>query len=502
MRAIAGPDRTPRVNYGLAVLLVCSAVVGVLAGITSNLDIRGFFRVLVLANLLVVAYMLLLKDIVVGILIYMYSLVFLNYYWRIIIPGLWPDLDLPRMVFVFVWLIFLLENLMGTRRMLPNSVIGTTMLLVLGAFVLSMVLTGKVMIRQFLNGYVIPYAMFVIASNVFANKRAVDRFIFWLAVPLAFYFPVTAILEHYEVSALLFPRYIGKVVEGEIEITWGGRAMGTFAQPVVTGFAMIAVYVLALYSLGRVKNRLASVYAVLLSAVTPIGVFFTYTRAVFLGYFAALLVLLVLSRKHRVTATIMVAALSLAVIGNWSRVTSAEREAGGVAEVATAQTRVVLAHASFSMFLDHPLVGVGFTNFVAASRPYIGRVRTTFLGYREAWMGTYTNQHNQFLSVLTEIGLVGFIPFVLMYCLLFAVLVKARRVAGANYDLELLAAVSAVLAAYVAQIMFFEPRYFEFMNVLPFMLAGIIVGGYQRAGLARAAAAQGQTNNLRKEYAT
>jgi hypothetical protein len=39
----------------------------------------------------------------------------------------------------------------------------------------------------------------------------------------------------------------------------------------------------------------------------------------------------------------------------------------------------------------------------------------------------------------------------------------------------------AVMAAYIAQIFFIEPRFFEFMNTLPFMLVGIVAGGHQRA---------------------
>jgi hypothetical protein len=35
-----------------------------------------------------------------------------------------------------------------------------------------------------------------------------------------------------------------------------------------------------------------------------------------------------------------------------------------------------------------------------------------------------------------------------------------------------------------------EPRFYEFMNVLPFMLAGIIIGGYQRTML------HGWNNNI------
>jgi O-antigen ligase len=133
------------------------------------------------------------------------------------------------------------------------------------------------------------------------------------------------------------------------------------------------------------------------------------------------------------------------------------------------------------MFMDRPGMGVGFARFVSESKPYLSQVRSTILGYKEAELGTRVNQHNQFLSILTEVGILGFLPFALMYFFMFRMMARAYRIKCDCYDSEFVAAVWAVWAAYVSQVMFIEPRFFEFMNAFPFMFAGIIVGGYQRA---------------------
>jgi O-antigen ligase len=436
----------------------------------------------VLANLALVAYLVLLRNIVAGLLIYLYALIFLNYYWRIVIPGVWPDLDIPRLVFIFVWIVFLLELALSRKRLLPNTSIGSMMLLVLTAFIVNMVIGRITMIRQFLNGYVIPYAMFVMCKNVFVERRQVERFVAWLALPLAFYFPAMATIEHYNIKALLFPRYIGNPSIANLEgVDWGGRAMGTFFQPVVTGFAMIAVFLLALHVLSRSSKPLSKLYLVILVLITPIGVFFTYTRSVYVGFASGLIMLLAFSRRLRVVVLIMLVGMGLGVMANWSNVTRTNREEGGLGEVNTAQARVVIAKASLAMFVDHPFTGVGFTKFIANAQPYIARVRSTFLGYKETWVGARTNQHNQFLSVLTEIGLIGFVPLVMLYVLIVRLLIGARGVASGLYDPEFPVVVASVMAAYISQILFIEPRFFEFMNVLPFMLLGIIAGEYQRS---------------------
>jgi len=257
-----------------------------------------------------------------------------------------------------------------------------------------------------------------------------------------------------------------------------------------------------MYSLSRVRRTAARLYAVLISIITPIGVFFTYTRSVYMGFAAALLILMAFSRRLRLTALLLLVLMALGVIGNWANITTAERTSGGLGDVDTAQARVVIAFVSVNMFMDHPFFGIGFTRFIEKAKPYIGQVRTTFLGYREAWIGEYTNQHNQFLSVLTEIGLVGFAPFLLLYVLMLRTLWKARGTVTNLYDSEFVVAVWAVMVAYLSQLLFIEPRFFEFMNCFPFMMAGIVAGGYQRAAMERAAGGNRCQALQRKEYAT
>jgi hypothetical protein len=58
------------------------------------------------------------------------------------------------------------------------------------------------------------------------------------------------------------------------------------------------------------------------------------------------------------------------------------------------------------------------------------------------------------------------------------------------------------MAAYVAAIMFMEPRWFEFMNTLPFMLMGIVAGGYERAALEKSSTKAGRVDQLEREYVT
>lgn len=469
----------------LIALIAISAFIGIIAGVRSSFQFRTMFYVLTLTNLMVAAYLLLLKDITFGIIVYLYALTFLNFYWRIVIPGHWPDLDLPRLVFVFIWILFLLELSMGSRRLLPRTTIEVMMLALVIAVIISMLTNGSVRIRKLLNGFAVPFAMFVVAKHVFGSRRNVDRLLYWFAVPLSVYFPVNHMFEHYRIDQLVFPRYIlNPEVAGRI-VEHGERTTGTFLQASATGLAMVACFVLSLHALSKVRGVLARLMMLFLTALTPVAIFFSYTRSVYLGFFSAMIVLLIFSRKLKVYALIIILAIGLGVLGNWGNVTTEDRAAGGLATKVTVVSRLAHVSASLRMFADHPFFGVGFLNFQEAAKPYVGGVRTTIFGYRESWVGKGVNLHNHFLNVLTEIGLMGFVPLVLIFYFLFRVLFRSRSIKSEIYDPDFVVCTWAIFAQYLSSSNFMDPAFYEFMNVLPFMLAGIVVGGYQRIMLQR-----------------
>lgn len=480
MREFAGSLESRRLPVTFFILVGLSVLLGIMIGIKSPFGNRLIFYMIMILNTLMITYLVLLRNMTWGVLLYLYAAIFLNFYWRIAIPGRLPDLDIPRMTFVFVWLIFLLEIALGTRRQLPWTKVEAAMLAVLAGLLYSMFFIGQLQVRLFLNGFAIPYAMFVLAKNVFQHRKDIDRLVYWFALPLAFYFPINHFFEHLKLRHLVFPRYILDPRVAGQAVHWGERTMGVFLQPVATGMAMISMFLLALYGLSRLRGALPRLMSWLLVAITPAAVFIILSRSVYTGFAISLIVLLAFSKKLKVYAMVILVATALAVMANWSNVKSEKREAGGLATAETARSRLVLLQASFMMFADHPFSGVGFHEFEEHSLPYIRRVRTTLLGAREAWQGKHLKQHNHFLNMMTELGLMGLLPELLMFYFLLRMLYKARSVHDGALDNDFIVVVWAIMAEYLTNAMFMEPRFYEFMNVLPFFMAGIVVGSYQR----------------------
>jgi O-antigen ligase len=285
------------------------------------------------------------------------------------------------------------------------------------------------------------------------------------------------------VRQLVFPRYILDSSVQAGSAFFGKRPVGPFLQPVATGFAMVCIFLLAMYALSKWRGFLPKLGSVILCAVTPIGVFMTYTRSVYLSLFLSLVILSVFGRKLRKYAIVLIVAAVLVILGNWGRVTTEDRSAGGLATESTAISRLVIMETSFKMFADHPFAGVGFNQYEKHRLPYVRQVRSTFLGVRTSKMGKAVKQHNQFLLVLTELGIAGFVPLCLIYYFLVRMLWRARNIKTDLYDYEFLVVVWCIMVSYLVNAMLVNPSFFEFMNAFPLAMAGIIAGGYQRATL-------------------
>jgi O-antigen ligase len=472
-----------RLNLVFILMIGLSVVIGVFAGAKTTLSLKMMFYAIVLTNALMIAYLFLLKKMTYGLILYFYALVFLNFYWRIPLTGKLPDLDVPRIIFLFFWIVFLVEVGLGNRRLLPRTAAELAMLATVGAIVFSMFQYSVLRIRLLLNGFAIPYAMFMLSKNAFVTRDDLKKFLYFAAVPLSVYFPVNHFFERLGMTKFVFPRYILSAELGGRTIFAGQRTIGAFLQPVATGFALICMFILSLYALSKLKGFLPRLAMGILCMMTPLAVFVIYTRSVYLGFFIAMTILAVFGKRLRTYAIVIIVITVLAVMANWENVTTANREAGGLAAKTSALGRLVLLETSLRMFMDHPFTGVGFEQYEVHRLPYVRQVRTTLLGARESWMGKNVKQHNQFLLLLTELGLMGFVPLCLVYYFILRLLWKARKIHDDTYDYEFVVVVWAILAEYLTNIMFMNPAFYEFLNVMPMVLAGIVIGGYQRATL-------------------
>ena len=88
--------------------------------------------------------------------------------------------------------------------------------------------------------------------------------------------------------------------------------------------------------------------------------------------------------------------------------------------------RVAQFEQSLRVFVDHPMLGVGFWNF---HEFVVGESR-----YRASYMGVSSLDwpHNNLIEVLTETGLIGFVPYVMTHVLLLVAMWQLRQLSSSG----------------------------------------------------------------------
>ncbi len=155
-------------------------------------------------------------------------------------------------------------------------------------------------------------------------------------------------------------------------------------------------------------SRAGQMFILALMPLYAWGIYSTFTRSAWLGLVLGLMVVLSLTLpkiwRNVVIGTLVVASLPIVAL-NWEQLLSFKRDKElSAAEAAeSAKLRPILAVVAWHMFLDRPVFGSGYGQYGVASKPYLSD-RSTDLPLEKA--RPYV-QHNAFLALLVDTGLVG-----------------------------------------------------------------------------------------------
>ena len=253
-----------------------------------------------------------------------------------------------------------------------------------------------------------------------------------------------------------------------------GRARGPLLHPIGNGILLatcLAAALLAWPRWGR-AGRLALLAA---AAMMLAAMYCTLTRSVWMG--AALVVAILLAaglpRAWRVAVfgggALLVAALA---VPRWDALVGFKRDrALSARETAeSVYLRPVLARIAWNMFLDRPLLGCGYHQYATEHLAYTAD-RTTDLPVEK---GRGYVQHNVFLALLVETGLVGLGLFVALLAVWSRDAWRLWRraslpVVHRQQGLLLLVAVGV----YVVNGMFHDVSCIPMANMTLFFLAGV-----------------------------
>ena len=314
--------------------------------------------------------------------------------------------------------------------------------------------------------FIVPFALFHIASQVFREERRLEQFELFALVVLA-YLCFTSIAFLVGAKSLIFPRFILDESLGY----HADRARGPLLQAVANGVSLNLLGVLALHSL--LRGRIRGLRATLLLASLPVAILATMTRAVWLSFVVSVGALIFRTHSRRLRriciAVSIVGTLGLLIALSFNEqrraLTDRLHESGPL------DFREAVYAGGWQMFLEKPITGWGVNQMPAELARHVS-------GYKEKEL----YPHNTYLELLVEHGIFGLGLYVWMMWEILrlgrGVVPQAERDGFLNQQFHALWPV--LLGIYWVNAAMVVMNY-QFVNGLLFAMAGMLTAQQRRA---------------------
>jgi O-antigen ligase len=238
------------------------------------------------------------------------------------------------------------------------------------------------------------------------------------------YLGITAVCEHYGVTTLVFPKYI---LDPAVGIQFG-RSRGPFGDTIGNGgMLLLAFMVLACVTSFLTGPKRVLTFGLTLCVV--VGIYFTETRAVWLGLAALMATLMSLRTSMRRTSAAVASIVFVGFLaGAGSKFSVFETTLFG-ARQDTVEYRLNNFQTAWSAFKINPMFGVGYGRF--------REVAKRFAEDGASGRGLEDGNHSTALGILAELGITGFGLFVaILVCSGIVCLAAHRRLKDERWELE------------------------------------------------------------------
>ncbi len=335
---------------------------------------------------------------------------------------------------------------------------------------------GAPVIQHLINGYAIPLVLFWIVRQTKIEAREL-RGVYVGFVAFGVYLALTGIAESFGAWSLVFPKYIA---DAEIGLHFG-RARGPMVHSVTYGMTL-ATSMFCGWLLWPGSSRATKLAIIALVPLMLAALYLSKTRSVWLGTALGTGVLMLTQLRGAWRPLLLgggVGAGLLVAVLNFDRIVAFDRKDNTAAQTReSVEARASFLYVSWQMFKDRPLLGFGFGQFPTAKLPYLSDRDTELqLESIRPW-----SHHNTYLSVLTELGVVGLTLFLGIFA------AWAMRGWHLIRDAEAPAWVRdhgalmlAVLSMYAVQCMFHEMSFTARDNSVLFLFAALTSGLYAMA---------------------
>lgn len=251
----------------------------------------------------------------------------------------------------------------------------------------------------------IPFLMFALAPLLFGTERQRNVLLVVMVV-FGSYISATAVLEGLRITKLVFPHYI---TNPNLGITTG-RARGPYLNGEADAMGMFFCAACSGVALTKWRAPLARWLCIVVIGLSLAGIFFTLTRAVWIGAVFGVGIAALLDRQVRRIALRVAAVVVVGVAAALLVPHIRHRVIDRVTTKSSIWDRLNTFAAAGRLIRDHPIFGIGWERFVTVG-PSAMRQSPNY-----PLTGVGLEIHNVFLSHITELGIFGGGLWILAFC--------------------------------------------------------------------------------------
>jgi len=415
-----------------------------------------------------------LRNISVVLVIWLLSMSGFRTMGMVRMPGL-PDFSFDRILLVWIVMVFVLRVASG-RDIIKRPYLPDILIILHTTYILVQLHTigDAIHTHQWVLSNLAPLFGYLFGKYVVKSPEHIRTLLVFLLL-LTVYYYVESIAQRYLIYPLIWPKAI---LDRDVGLFHVGRSRGPVLHPPLFG-QMLGMFLLVhFYFLARPLRSWVKTLLGVSLAGSAVGLLFTFTRAPWIAAVVGLMTLAVLRPAYRRLAGIFVVLALLAGAFGALRLADTEFLQERLENTNTLENRFGVMANVLQIARDHPLFGVGYFQV----RDYLDQYNQGFYvpmyGYVKKDRGADIPIHDIYIGRLAEEGLFG--GFLLLG--FFVLVAKAWRRCWRTgpfdnwFNRDLLAFFAAVMVTYLIGGMMIDYRYFDLVNVIFFVLAGIIVG--------------------------
>jgi O-antigen ligase len=321
----------------------------------------------------------------------------------------------------------------------------------------------------------VPATLFMVSRRLTYDAHSL-RTLWIVLVMIGMYLGFTGACEHYHLDMLVFPKYI---LDASIGLHQD-RVRGPFVQSAVMGgvLAIIGLWILW-YHFNVRKSWLTWV------AFFPMlgSIYWTNTRGAWVQFAGSVLPLAVFRNPLRKAIWLVFFGMLAVYFSGVASKFSAYQSNLFKQRSAQVDDRLNIYYASWRMFVERPVLGFGYGNFLKYSDDYFEELPGVEL------RGQGEGQHNTVLGLMCETGIVGTIPYCLVYFMLLRTCFRRFQDTEANNETVRTMALMqfSILTGNVVGMQFSDFGFYTYINNLTYWFAGM---AYAKVELVREPAEQ------------